>query len=88
METIENISDTIIESYNEYKNFMINSVMTSIALLVALAWNDVVQSLVNLYYPDNTKKTMRGKIYYAILITFIVFIVQIYIAPHIVGADK
>jgi hypothetical protein len=62
-----------------------SSITVSILLLVTLAWNDVIQGIINNYYPNSRKKTLRSKIIYAILITFIVIIIQTYFFPFITG---
>ena len=77
------MSDFIVTTYSKYKETIVTSVTTAILLLITLAWNDVIQSALAYYYPDSKEKTIRGKIIYALLITIIVVIMQLYFFPTI-----
>jgi hypothetical protein len=77
------ISNTIKDTYTQYQTMIITSIVTATILLVTLAWNDVVQSIVNYYYPNSDSKTIIGKIYYAVVITVFVILLQIYVFPYL-----
>lgn len=76
-----------VNAYHQYNKALISSVTTAVILLASLAWNDVVQAIVDKYYPEKDKKTIKGKLYYAIVMTFFIILLQIYVFPYI-GADK
>jgi len=70
-----------IQSFKKmYGNTIITSLTTAIILLASLGWNDVVQSIINKYITTE-KNTIIGKIYYALSITIIVILMQIYVFP-------
>ncbi len=83
--SINTLTDSLMYAHNKYNETVISSVKISILFLITLAWNDVVQEIINNYYPNSKKKTLHSKIIYAILITFFVIIVQIYFFPLIEG---
>jgi hypothetical protein len=85
---MNNIYDTSIlpgfikHTYIKYQSTILVSLITATLLLVTLAWNEVVQESISLYYPKETRQTLIGKIYYAVIITIIVVILQIFIFPY------
>lgn len=70
-------------TYNKYKEAVVTSVTTAILLLITLAWNDVIQSALGYYYPESKAKTLVGKIVYALIITIVVVVLQLYFFPII-----
>ena len=71
-----------------YKQFLLQALLTSILFMVTLAWNAVVQEIIDVYYPLKTDKPIRGKLYYALGITFVVIMMQIYLFPYITDDTK
>jgi hypothetical protein len=68
MNNINNIIKTVIDQFKD-------NIGASVLLLVSLAWNDVVQTAISQYFPlDND--TIYAKLVYAIVITFIVILLQ------------
>lgn len=51
----------------EYLGMIIQLVTASFGLVAALAWNTLIQSVINLYYPPGVDLT--GQLIYAIVIT-------------------
>lgn len=49
-------------------------VVTSIILIVSLAWNEAIQSTINYYYPAATTSSYTAKIFYAVILTIVVII--------------
>ena len=88
MDGLSNVTGLVKDTYNEYNYYFVNSILTAVVLLVALAWNDVVQSAVEKYYPKRDKKTIKGKIHYAVIITIVVILLQIYVFPYIDSPDE
>ena len=77
------IPDAVKETYDKYQTLVLTSVITATIVLVSMAWNDVIQSIMNKYYPSTGTKTIVSKIYYAIVITLFVILLQIYIFPYL-----
>jgi hypothetical protein len=77
------IPEPIQQTYLKYQSTVVTAVMTSIIFLITLAWNDVIQTAINSYYPKKDNDTLRGKIYYAITITVFVILMQIYVFPYL-----
>jgi uncharacterized membrane protein YcjF (UPF0283 family) len=73
----------INETYNKYQSTIIASITTAVLLLVTLAWNDVIQTIINNYYQHKDDNTIRGKLTYAVVITIFVVLVQLYLFPYI-----
>ena len=72
------MSDVFVTTYSKYKETIVTSVTTAILLLITLAWNDVIQTALNNYFPES-----KSKIVYALTITVIVVILQLYLFPII-----
>ena len=62
---------------------MVTAIMTSTVILISLAWNDVIQNVIERYYPHKNIDTLNGKITYAIIITIFVVLLQIYVFPRL-----
>ena len=69
----------VVNTYDKYRSTVITSLVTAVLLLVTLAWNDVVQEIISLYYPKESRQSIKGKFFYAIMITIIVVLVQTHI---------
>ena len=67
----------------KYKNTLISAIITSIVLLVSLAWNDVIKTIAEEYIIITDDNSILSKLYYALFITFFVIILQIYLFPQI-----
>jgi len=53
-------------------------ILAALGLVAALAWNDAIKGLIEYFFPLN-KNTVLVKFTYAILITFVVVVVSIYL---------
>ena len=71
-----------------YKQFLLQALLSSILFMVTLAWNAVVQQIIDEYYPLKSDHPIRGKLYYALGITFVVIMMQIYLFPYITDDPK
>lgn len=82
---IENIPlvPTVKNTVVKYQNTVLTVIMTAIVLLMSLAWNDVVQAVINKYYPKKDNSTIKGKLDYAVTVTAFVVLLQIFVFPHI-----
>lgn len=81
--TYTTLAKPVKETYTKYKTTILTSIITAIAVLVSLAWNNVIQAVINYYYPLSTKATIKGKTYYALIITIFVILLQLYVFPFI-----
>jgi len=77
------LPDVLKNTYTKYQNTVLIALTTATLLLVSLAWNDVVQETITMYYPRESRQNIKGKVYYALIITIFVVLVQIYIFPYI-----
>jgi hypothetical protein len=66
---------------NKYQEATVSAIITGIVLLVSLAWNDLIKTFIKKYFPAKDDNTVRGKFIYAMIITFLVIILQIYLFP-------
>lgn len=84
---IESSNRFIKDSYNKYQTATITAISTSVLLLVTLSWNDVIQSIIKKYYPKS-EDTLPGKFKYALVITFVVFTLQIFLFPYLISREE
>ena len=79
---MENIKEKIRNGSKEIKKEIqqrtSDYILAALGLVAALAWNDAIKSLIEYFFPLN-KNTVLIKFIYAILITFIVVIISIYL---------
>jgi len=79
---MENIKDKIKngskEIKKEIKQRVSGYILAAFGLVAALAWNDAIKSLIEYFFPLN-KNTVLIKFIYAVLITFIIVIISIYL---------
>jgi len=80
------IVPVIKQTYSHYRIALFTSITTAFLLLISLAWNDVVQSIIKQYYPRDDD-SIKGKIQYAVIITIIVILLQLYIFPYFKPSD-
>jgi hypothetical protein len=52
-------------------------IITSLTLTAGLAWNDVIQSIINYYVPENKKQEMNvwAKLMYVIILSIVIIII-------------
>ncbi len=62
----------------EIKQKTFGYILTAFGLVAALAWNDAITNLINYLFPFE-KNTVIIKFVYALIITFIVVFVSVYI---------
>lgn len=79
---MENIKDKIKNGSREIKKEIREKtsgyILAAFGLVAALAWNDAIKSLIEYFFPLN-KNTVLIKFSYAVLITFIVVIISVYL---------
>ena len=78
----------IVKAYHQYKKIFITSLITATILLATLAWNTVIQAISDKYFMSIDKNTIHGKIYYAIFITVVVVMLQLYVFPYITSLSS
>ncbi len=71
-----------------YRQIVIESIITAIILLVALAYNEVIQQIIKNYYPNKADEPLRGKLIYALFITLLIVVLQIYVFPYFSANEK
>lgn len=80
---MKNIKDKIKneseEIKKEVKERTSGYILAAFGLVAALAWNDAIKSLIEYFFPLD-KNTVSIKFIYAVLITFIVVVVSVYLA--------
>lgn len=52
-------------------------IITSLTLTAGLAWNDVIQSIINYYVPENKKQEMNvwAKLMYVIILSIVIIMI-------------
>jgi small neutral amino acid transporter SnatA (MarC family) len=70
----------------EIRQRTIGYILTAFGLIAGLAWNDAVKSLIEYFFPFD-KNTIFAKFIYAVLITFILVILSVYLIK-LVGEKK
>ena len=83
----QKIVPVIKQTYTHYRIALFTSITTAFLLLISLAWNDVVQSIIKQYYPRDDD-SIKSKTQYAVIITIIVILLQLYVFPHFKPDDK
>lgn len=69
MKKQKNVKEVIVEQ-------TVTLVLAGFGVVAALAWNDAIQSLVNLLFPLQ-KNTVIAKFFYAFLITIIITVISL-----------
>ncbi len=54
-------------------------ILGAFGLVAGLAWNEAVKALIDSFFPSNASGGVAAKFIYAVIITFIVVIVTVYI---------
>lgn len=62
----------------EVREKAIGYMLAAFGLVTAFAWNDAIKGLIEYFFPLN-KNTVLIKFFYAIILTFIVVIISIYL---------
>ena len=57
-------------------------IASAFVLVAGLAWNQVIQTLLQKYGPQDPQAALKSQIIYAVVIT-IIFVIVIYILEHI-----
>lgn len=81
------VESVIYTTTSKYKSAVVTSIIGGIVVLIAVAWNDVIQAVINKYYPKKNN-TITGKLYYATIITLFIVVLQIYLFPYIQDKPK
>jgi hypothetical protein len=76
---MNNIGKTISNTYVNIKQRTAIAVTTALGLLIAFVWNDTIKSIINYYYPPEKIGSLGAKVIYAIILTAIVVIFQMYL---------
>lgn len=54
-------------------------ILTALGLVVGLAWNEAIKSLIEYFFPASSGNTLFAKFYYAIFLTLILVILSVYL---------
>lgn len=88
---MENIKEKIKNGSREIKKEIREKtsgyILAAFGLVAALAWNDAIKSLIEYFFPLN-KNTVLIKFTYAILITFILVIISVYLKRLLSDKDN
>lgn len=79
--TIEPYAGLAVKTVDVYKQHAIEAFLAAILVLISLAWNDVAQEIIKMYYPQ-FGSALKGKVLYALFVTVIIVTLQIYLFPH------
>jgi len=74
----EKIKNGAEEIKKEVRQRVMGYMLAAFGLVAALAWNDAIRSFIEYFFPIN-KNTVLIKFVYAIIITFIVVMVSVYL---------
>lgn len=88
---MDNITEKLRLEISQVKHEMRNKVsgyiITALGLVAGLAWNDAIKSFIEHFFPAN-EKTFWAKLIYALIITFIVVIISIYLVRFLKKEEK
>lgn len=77
------VINTAFKTANVYKTVVIESMITAIVVLVALSYNEVIQEIIKIYFPtQKNNNPLKAKIIYALFVTLVVVLLQIYVFPY------
>lgn len=64
---------------SEARERLLGYIVGAFGLIAGLAWNDAVKALIEYIFPSSGTHTLLAKFVYALIITFIVVVVTVYI---------
>jgi hypothetical protein len=71
------------KTYIKYADLIVTSIMTATILFTSVMWYDVIEVGIDQYAPSLKGTTLKGKLIFAIIVTFIVVLMHIYLFPAI-----
>ena len=71
----------------EVKERTIGYIVTAFGLVAGLAWNDAIKALIDVFFPL-PQSSLQVKLLYALLVTFIVVFISMYLARLIKGEER
>jgi len=72
---------------HEFRNQILKYITTAFGLAVGLAWNDAIKNLIEFLFPLK-KNTTLIKFFYAIIMTFILVIISVYLVRLLKREEK
>lgn len=54
-------------------------IIGALTLVASLAWNDAITAIIDRYIPEDKHKNAMYKLFYALLITFMIFVIMIFV---------
>lgn len=75
---IEKIKKESKEFQQEIRQRTLGYILTALGLVAGLAWNDAIKGIIGYFIPKNGNNVL-AQLIYAVLITFAVVIVSIYL---------
>ncbi|HAS84584.1 MAG TPA: hypothetical protein DCS23_00710 [Candidatus Yonathbacteria bacterium] len=79
MEPINIIKNEGSRITNEVRERSMTYIAGGLGIVVGLAWNEAIKSLIDYLYPASSANSISAKFVYAIIITVIVVLVTMYI---------
>jgi hypothetical protein len=70
-------------TYTKYIDLIISSLMTATILFTSVLWYDVIEITIDDYFPMLKGKSLKGKLLFAIIVSFIVVLMHIYLFPEL-----
>jgi Na+/proline symporter len=64
---------------SEVRNRTVKYIVAALGLVAGLAWNDAIKSLIEYLFPQD-QNSLKAKLVYAVVITFIVAVLSFYLA--------
>ncbi|MDO8435250.1 MAG: DUF5654 family protein [bacterium] len=78
MSEISKIKEESKKLQKEVRSKSIGYILTALGLVVGLAWNDAITTVIKHYFPGGAE-TIFAKLAYAALITIVVVVVSMYV---------
>ncbi len=64
---------------SEVRNRTVKYIVAALGLVAGLAWNDAIKSLIEYLFPQD-QNSLKAKLVYAVVITFIVAVLSFYLS--------
>ncbi|MDQ1283905.1 MAG: hypothetical protein QG620_253 [Patescibacteria group bacterium] len=81
------IKSEVASVRHEIRNKVAGYIVAAFGLVAGLAWNDAIKSFIDYFFPAE-QNGLKAKFSYAILITFIVVMVSVYVVKFLKEEEK
>lgn len=79
MEPLNQIKNEGGKITSEVRERSMTYIAGGLGIVVGLAWNEAIKSLIDYFYPLSSANSISAKFVYAAIITFVVVVVTMYI---------